>query len=131
MARGMNILGIPLRYDPNMKTIAESRGLWPFKAVYLGPQLPCFPPREQQAFLLHEAGHCMLFHLEKRIANLWRLVWPPAFFRYLRMQELQADRFVAHCGYGEDLARGFERIIPTQSVFHPPISERVARLRQA
>lgn len=119
-------LGIPVRYDPGMREISEARGLWRWREIVVGPKFTAFPPREGQAFLLHEAAHCKMRHLEKRL--LWMLLTPWRIARVCRAQEFEADRFVWHCGYGPDLARGFARILPTKSPLHPPLHERIARL---
>lgn len=121
-------LGIPVRFDPNQKTICESRGLGFLKKVFVGPAFLAFPPREQQALLLHEVGHCKLRHLEKRIVALltpWRTA------RVCREQEFEADRFAAGCGYGADLARAFLRIQAVPDPLHPPKEERIRRLIHA
>ncbi len=123
-------LGIPVVYDPALKVIADSRGLARWKKVFVGPVFCAFPPREQQALLLHEVGHCKLRHLERRLlAALVLLFWPPALARYCRAQEFQADLFVLHCGYGKDLAQAFLRLRSTHaSPLHPPLQARIARL---
>ena len=134
----MNCLGIPVHYSPMMTAICESRGVWPFKEIWCGPDFPKFPPRIQQAFLLHEAGHCKLFHVEWPILNLWRLVYHPLWATYIRFQELQADYFVKECGYGRDLAHGFGMIAPPSEELsklelacYPDRDERIARLLEA
>lgn len=124
-------MGIPVVYDPGMSgTISDSRGLWRWKKIFVGPSLRAFPPREQQALLIHEVGHCKMFHLERRL--LWACVlifWPPALARYCKTQEHQADLFTAHCGYGPDLARAFMRLRSDGGgPLHPSTSERIARL---
>lgn len=121
-------MGIPVVYDPGMALIADSRGIWRWKTIFVGPTLMQFPPREQQAIILHEVGHCKLRHVERRILALWRIFWPPALLRLCVLQELQADRFAAGCGYGPDLARVFARVKTDKSPFHPPVEERIARL---
>lgn len=125
----MNCMGIPVRYDPNAKIISDSRGIWPFKRIMIGPTFFNFDEREKQAILLHEAGHCLLFHLEKRIAHLWLLLWSPAdLARYCEAQEYQADRFVSECRYGVDLARAFSKISEDGGALHPGTHSRIARL---
>ncbi len=123
-------LGIPVVYDPALKVIADSRGLARWKKVFVGPVFRAFPPREQQALLLHEVGHCKLRHLERRLAAALVLIfWPPALATYCKRQEFQADLFAAHCGYGRELAAAFMRVKSvSQSPLHPPIEERIARL---
>lgn len=122
-------LGIPVRYDPDLRQICESRGLWRWKGIVVGPVFQRFPDREKQALLLHEAGHCKLRHLEARTARLWWLLWRPRQLAALcQMQEFEADRYAAGCGYGADLARAFSRLVPGESRWHPPLPERIARL---
>lgn len=123
-------LGIPVLYDEKLPLISESRGVWRWKKIVVGPAFLAFPPREQQAMLLHEVGHCKLRHLERRcLAALVLLFWPPALGRYCQRQEFQADRFAAACGYGPDLARAFLRLraVPA-SPLHPPLAQRIAAL---
>lgn len=121
-------LGIPLLYDDSLRTISESRGLWRWKKIFVGPALLAFPPREQQAIVLHEAGHCKLNHIEKRILALWRIFRPSLLALLCIEQEFEADRFVKGCGYGQDLAHAFMRLSPTSDPLHPPLEERISRL---
>lgn len=112
-----------------MGPICNSRGIGRWKEIVVGPIFQAFPERERAALLLHEAGHCKLRHLEKRLAKLWLLVWAPRRLAALcRQQEFEADRFVAGCGYGADLARAFSRLKAADSLYHPPMIERIARL---
>lgn len=125
----MKCLGVPVIYKPALKAISESRGLWPFKRIVVGPTLRAFPEREQQAILLHEVGHCKMFHLEKRILQAFTALFRPSLIlAYCHAQEFAADEFVAGCGYGMDLARAFSRINPTDSPWHPRRDHRIARL---
>lgn len=124
-------MGIRVVYDPGMtEPISDSRGVFRWKRIFIGPTLRAFPPREQAALLIHEAGHCKLKHLEWRILWAFLLIfWPPALAAYCRKQEFQADLFTAHCGYGPDLARAFMRLRGSSGgPLHPPIEERIARL---
>lgn len=148
-----NCLGIPVRYDPTAKFIVDSRGLWRWQQIVTGPTFFQLPPREQAAFMLHEAGHCKLGHVRKlgwfiarnprRLAVfLWLAVCAksqdeffaavanvlPEIAVYRKAQEFQADRFAADCGYGADLIRAFGRIQGEAGPFHPHPSERVLRL---
>lgn len=125
----MNCLGIEVRYDENMKFISESRGLWPFKKIVVGPLLRSFPEREQQAILLHEVGHCKMFHLEKRILRIFTAFFrPKLIIAYCQAQELAADQFAAGCGYALDLAHAFSRLKPVPDRWHPPRDTRISRL---
>lgn len=122
------VLGVPVVFDAGYDGISDSRGLWRWKTIVVGRQFISFPSREQQAILLHEAAHCRLRHLEKRLLNLWRIFRPAALAALCVEQEYEADRFAAHLGYGVDLARAFSRVVPSPSPFHPPVNERIERL---
>jgi Zn-dependent protease with chaperone function len=121
-------LGIPVRYDPEAKVIADSRGLLRWKEIVVGPGIFNFSRREQQAILLHEVGHCKLYHLEKRLLRLWKLIWPKSLALYCQFQEQQADYYVAQCGYGLDLASAFSRMTSSGGPLHPSTSSRIERL---
>lgn len=125
-------LGVPVYYDPELKPISDSRGLWRWKKIVLGPKFLGLPDREKAAVLLHEVGHCKLHHLEKRISMVWLVLFSPK--RLLRLcmeQEHEADRFAARRGYGDDLARLFARTIGNgPGPFHPDRESRITRLRQ-
>lgn len=109
--------------------ICESRGLGRFACVVMGPALLNFPPREQQALLLHEIGHVKMKHVRERIFSAWKIVFcPAAFSRLCVRQEYQADGFALGCGYGADLARAFARVTEVKSALHPSREERIARL---
>ena len=125
----MNCLGIPIRYDPSAKMISDSRGLWPFKKIVVGPALRAFPEREQQAILLHEVGHCKMFHLEKRLLRVVTSLFRPRLIAaYCQAQEFAADQFAAGCGYGMELASAFTRIKSNGDPLHPRLDARIARL---
>lgn len=126
-------LGIPVCYDPKpvywwgeRKPIVDSQGISGFKKIVVRPDFFAFPPREQMAFLLHEAAHCKLFHIEKRILRL--IFWPLGLFGYCREQEFMADRFVKELGYGADLARAFSRFPDCQGHLYPSLAQRIERL---
>lgn len=124
-----NCLGIPVVYDVSMNTISEARGMWRWRKIFVGPAFLAFPPREQQAILLHEVGHLKLRHLERRLfAALLLIFWPPSLARLCVAQEFEADRFARGCGYGADLARAFARVKSSPSPLHPSKEERIARL---
>lgn len=127
------VLGIPVRQDANplyfwgaRKPICDSQGIWPFKRIVVRPDFHRFPPREQQAILMHEAAHCLAFHSEKRLLRL--VLWPFGIAAYCREQEFIADRFVKECGFGADLARAFSRLSGDAGPFHPSTAERIERL---
>lgn len=121
-------LGIPVRFDERMQIISDSRGIGPWKEIVVGPAFMQFGSREKTALLLHEAAHCKMRHVEKRLLRFWMVFWPPALFRYCREQEYAADRFVRELGFGPDLARVFARIQGGSGPLHPPHDERIHRL---
>jgi len=149
-----NCLGIPIRYDPDAAAIVDSTGLLK-KEIVVSRAFFALAPREQGAFLLHEAGHCKCNHARKLawfILRSPRRVWRflrcakecskmseaeffkevaariPELAAYRIAQEFEADRFAAGCGYGGDLARAFGRLKSGEGPFHPPLSLRIARL---
>ena len=125
-------LGIPVFYDPDLKNISDSRGLWRWKKIIVGPQFKNLSEREAGAVLLHEAGHCKLRHLEKRISMAWLMLTSPQRLLNLCLaQEYEADAFAARCGYGNDLARLFARMQQGQGPFHPELASRISRLKGA
>lgn len=148
-----NCLGIPIRYDSKTKVIVDSGGLWRWQNIVVGPTFFRLAPREQAAFLLHEAGHCKLNHHAKLLWFILRS--PQRILRFLRCalsargeaeffkavarrlpevaalrhaQEFEADRFAAGCGYGPDLVSAFGRIQSDSGPFHPPPVLRIHRL---
>lgn len=109
--------------------LCESRGIWPLNRIVVGRAFFAFPPREQQAMLLHEVGHVKLRHVAERARALWKVVLRPQEFAALcRRQEFEADAFAAHCGYASELAQAFGRIKAASGPLHPPVLERIARL---
>jgi Zn-dependent protease with chaperone function len=123
-------LGIKVRYDGKARIISDSRGIWRWKEIVVGPDFLRFPPAEQQALLLHEVAHCKLRHLEKRLQKLWLLLWRPSrLFALCKEQEFEADRFVAAMGFGHTLAQAFGRIQSSGAdPLHPTLQERIERL---
>lgn len=76
--RSPEILGIRVVYDPRMVLISDSRGLWPCKKIVIGPAFLRLSDRQKGAVLLHEAGHCKLFHTERIVLYTLlrpRLIW--------------------------------------------------------
>ena len=84
----MNCLGIPVRYDPTLRVLSDSRGIWPLKEVVVGSAISAFTQREVEAILMHEVGHCKLFHLEKRLLRLWMIFRPKLLAEYCKQQEM-------------------------------------------
>ena len=126
------ILGIRIVIDRQMTRIADSRGVWPFKRIAVGLRWFALPDKERSAVLYHEAGHCKLFHLEKRILMLIGLFVRPALVReWAQAQELEADEFAAKHGYGVELLRVIERFRgESDGMFYPSFEERAQRLRR-
>lgn len=122
----MKCLGVTVHYRQKEKMISDSRGLWPFKRICIGPEFFRFTERERQAILLHEVGHCKMFHLEKRILNA--ILRPHLIASYCQAQEYAADQFAAGCGYAEDLASAFGRLHSTGDPMHPRREDRIKRL---
>lgn len=114
----------------NVPGICESRGIWRWTEIVVGRAFDYFSSREQQAILLHEAGHIKLHHGAQRIRWLWLVLFSPRRFADLCVeQEFQADRFAANCGYGSDLASALSRLKTGSSgSLHPNSVERIARL---
>ena len=124
-------MGIPVRYEPTLGPICDSR----LKEIVVGPSFLRFPPAEQQALLLHEVGHCKLQHIKQRVAVM--LICPWKLAALCREQEFEADRFVRTHGLGGALACALSRLSvgePRNWIeravrrLHPPLNDRVARL---
>ena len=125
-----DFLGIPVRVNPRTKLISYSAWPWPAKRIIVGPQWFMLDPRTRAAILLHEAGHCKLFHLEKRLASLWRLAWSPKSLLALCVeQELEADTYAAERGYGAELIMLYSTLTEQESIYHPSVAERCKRIR--
>lgn len=124
----MNCLGIPVHFDPSLRVLCDSRGIWPFKRIVVGPAIRMFTQRETEAILMHEVGHCKLFHLEKRLLNLWKIIAPQELAEYCRNQEYQADNFVCQLGKGRELLSAFNKIVSAGSTLHPDMASRIERL---
>ncbi len=122
------IEGIAVEFDSGFGLIAQARGIWNFTIVY-GPALFQFQKREQHAILLHEAAHCRLGHVEKRLRALWRLFARPRSLALLcREQEFEADAWVANRGYGRELASALARMASMKGALHPSNADRIIRL---
>lgn len=143
-------MGVPVKYDENAVSasvrldrlrwwwpwrstlhpcLCESRGIWRWRKIVIGRAFLAFPPREQQAILLHEVGHVKMGHIWQRAKAFWKVIFrPTAFAALCQRQEFEADRFAAHCGYGAELAQVLGRVQPAQNAMHPPAAERIARL---
>jgi Zn-dependent protease with chaperone function len=124
----MNCLGIPIRYDNTLRVLSDSRGIWPFKRVVFGPAIRAFTRDETEAILMHEVGHCKLFHLEKRLLRLWMIFRPKALAEYCKKQEHQADYFVCELGRGRELVSAFQKIQSSGGPLHPDTASRIERI---
>lgn len=111
-----------------LSAICQARGVWPFKRIVCGPRLRTFTDDEQQAILAHEAGHCKLLHLEKRIAHLWLLFQPAKLAQLCRDQELEADDYVRALGLGRALISFLAKAPNEEAPLHPSPGLRIARL---
>lgn len=125
------VLGIPVYLDRGFKHVCKATGLWRWKRIVVGPLLWRLTERERQAVLIHEAAHCKLFHLEKRILWAWLALFAPR--KLMEMcyeQEYQADRYAAAAGYGLDLVAFFNKLKQgeVEVDFHPPLAARIERL---
>ncbi len=107
----------------------EQRGIWRFRKIVVGRAFFAFPPREQQAILMHEVGHVKMGHVRERMRHFWKIVLRPREFSAMcQRQEIEADRFAAMCGYAVELAQALGRVKPVEDPFHPPVAERISRL---
>ena len=139
MMRGMvkcdyKVMGIPVYYDERMTNISSFTGLSRWKRIKVGPLFWKLTNREQQAVLLHEAGHCQLDHLQKRILWAWlALVYPKKLMEICHEQEYQADQFAAAAGYRLDLVSFFNKLQEgeVEVDFHPTLQSRIERLMGA
>jgi hypothetical protein len=125
---GYTICGVPVRYDPDSKLVADARGIWPMKWIAVGRQWFTIPFREQEAVLLHEACHALRLHLEVRLLCL-PFFWTGWVRQLAHRQELAADRFAVERGSGRDLLRFLARCPGNAGgPFHPSAAERQQHL---
>ena len=146
--------GVPVRYDDNATSasiildrsrwwwpwritqhpcLCEQRGIWRWREIVIGRAFLAFPPREQQAILMHEVGHVRLRHVRERLLSIWLIFCLPNRFALLcQRQEYEADQFAAKCGFGPDLASAFGRFSASGAgALHPELSDRIERLNGA
>lgn len=115
MVQAKKIVGLPVRFDPKLTGIAFARGLWPLKNVVVGPAWFRLSGPEQEATLAHEAGHCRLFHFERRLLLLpfsW-CGWAQAI---ARRHELDADAFAVRAGHGAGMLQLMLRAFSAESL---------------
>lgn len=123
-----SIMGITVRFSRRVE-VAQARGIWPFKRIVVGHQWYWLSERERMAVLLHEVGHCKLFHMEKRVAMLWVLLTRPELAKAVcREQEMEADEFAVSRGYGVELRAFVCRSHAEQGPFYPDRKERLRNL---
>ncbi len=94
-----NLFCIPVKFDPKSSGIAFARGLWPRKWIAVGHGWLGLTTHEQQAVLMHEAGHCRLWHKEIRLLLL-PFAWCEWAQAIARAQEHAADAFAVRQGHG-------------------------------
>lgn len=126
-------LGIPVIYDPEFARVAEACGVWPLKHIVVGDKFYRLPMDERTAILYHEAGHCLHWHMEKRLLVVPLLLLGTRRVRewvhgLARRQEYEADALAWQHGYGPAMARVIRRFTEQDSIFYPSHAERLARL---
>src|SRR5208282_2409531 len=108
------IFGIPIKFDPYSPHTAIARGLWWNRHIVVGPNWALMDDRTAHAVALHEAKHCLAFHMEQRVLGFLLLCRVAAaiilFFglfgiveAWFSRQELEADAFAVENGYGVEL----------------------------
>lgn len=123
------IEGIPVQFDENLSIVAESRGIWPRKRIVCGIEFAFLDPGEGRAVLLHEVGHCKLFHLELRLLTLPLLFLRPGIcFEIARAHEIAADRFAARHGAKASLIAYLKKIEGDCGMFYPTHQARIEAL---
>lgn len=95
------------------------------RVIVVGRFFLPLPEAEQDAIIAHEYGHIRLHSLARRTFDTWAL----GLRGMLHQHEFEADAFAARLGYAEPLAAYLSR--SRDDPLHPPIAERVSRLRSA
>jgi Zn-dependent protease with chaperone function len=122
--------GIRVSYSDKLSLLSESRGIWPWKKIVVGPLFWQLTFREQGAVLLHEAGHCRNFHLEKRLLMTPYILFRPSLvLQICAEQEFEADFYSAAHGYSYELMTLFQKMTAQKSPFHPDMASRIERLK--
>src|SRR5580704_5281501 len=70
------ILGIPIKFDTFSPHVAMARGLWFNRYIEVGPKWALLDNRTAHAVVLHEAKHCLAFHMEQRALGFALLCLP-------------------------------------------------------
>lgn len=144
-----DVLGIPIIFDQYSPHVAMARGLWFNRKIVVGPKWAMMDERTAYSVALHEAKHCLSFHMEQRVLGFALLLTPlllmpwrvsvalvSAFLLFILVeawfsrQELAADRFAAVNGYGVELLR-YVMQTPINPPFYPSFDERCRALEQA
>lgn len=147
------ILGIPIEFHSNSALPADSRGMFWRRRIVVGPNWLKLDRRTQRAVLLHEAWHVQRFHREQRTLMLFALALPTLWLApwsvigavaltlaiyagvewLAQRQELDADRFAAQHGFGNDLLAYVKRNgpPPTLPTFYPDFEDRCEALEKA
>lgn len=124
-----SVLGIKVKLDPSIPGLAKARGIWPFRRIYIGQRWYMLTDRQQMAVLMHEAGHCKMFHLEKRVAMRWlspiRSSWV---LKICMEQEFEADEFAAQQGYGLALIEILNELDLVTTPSNSSFGERASRI---
>ena len=118
----MKVLGIPVYFKPDTHEVAYSTGIWPFKRIVIGPRWLQLDTDERMGVLMHEAKHCLAFHLEIRLLLL-PLFWTDWVLRIAHRQELDADAFAIEQGYGAGILRVIVRF-REQDEYYPSFNDR-------
>lgn len=122
------IFEFPVRRDPKCRDVARSLGIWPFKSIVLGDAWFLLTAYEQQAVLMHEVGHCRLWHKELKL-----LMLPFAYCKWAqaasKRHEFEADAFAVRSGHGFGMLQLTHRSVRAQWVLDaipgPPTLEQV------
>lgn len=122
---GSEFMGIPVVFDPDVE-VAFAVGIWPLKRIKVGARFLTFDRDMQVAILLHELGHCRMFHMEQRMLMI-PLFWTKWAFRVAHNQEIAADAFAARGGYGVHMLR-FLAFARDGAEYHPSKERRMIAL---
>lgn len=144
---GISIFGIPIEFNPYNPHPADARGFWWNRRIVVGPAWLKADPRTQKAILLHEAKHCLDYHMERRTVGLALLALPALLLplavviamvlfgigfvivsRFAENHELKADAFAADQGYGVELLAWLKKHGPVEMPFYPDFETRCIEL---
>lgn len=145
------VMGIPIRFDPSVKGVAEAHGFGRWVEIRVNQSFFKLPPAMAEAVLVHEAKHCRSFHREQRYVLLalmvapvlllpWQFILAALLFMgtavfiwwWSERQEYDADRFAFERGHGQALAQFISLMCQHQQgdFFHPSHHDRTARLEK-